>query len=383
MDTAEKKNCCGCGACAAVCHLNCITMEKDEEGFLYPHREESACVHCGMCDKVCPMQREAAEKKFDTEAYVLYRSDENKRRQGSSGGVFSALAAAMLESGAAVGGVAMDDDAYGASWLLADDATKLEALYGSKYIQADICQAYRELRALVSQGKGALVSGTPCQIEALKKYPGLNTEKLFFVDVVCHGAPSPQVFRKYVEEQEKKEQSKVTSVFFRDKHLGWRNFSLKLKFENDKESSQSQRGNSFMKLFLRDRILRPSCYYCQFRNLNYSGDVTLADCWGVRGLCQDLDDDKGLSLVLVNTERGQEMITELMEKRVLLGRKMLLSQAVKANANLTTQPALTRERSACFADMDRCTMEELAEKYAKVSWKDRLKGKIKNVLRRL
>lgn len=383
MDTTEKRNCCGCGACAAVCQNKCIAMESDAEGFLYPHRDEAQCVHCSMCERVCPMLQENSGEKYSTEAYVLYQADEHKRRKGSSGDVFGALAEAMQESGNAVGGIVMDGDSYGASWQLSDNAAALEGLYGSKYIQADISRAYQQLSELVSQGKSALVSGTPCQIEAMRKYPGLGTKQIVYVDVVCHGVPSPKIFRRYVEEWEAKEQSKVTYVSFRDKQRGWRDFSLKLRFKNGREILQSHKEDPFMRLFLRDRILRPSCYQCPYRRIDHPGDLTLADCWGVRGLCQDLDDDKGLSLVLANTERGKKMIAELMQRGVLQGRSLPLDQAIKANANLTAQPALTGERSACFTAMNQCSVEELAERYAKVSWKEGIKEKIKNVLRRI
>ena len=383
MSATEKKQCCGCGACMAVCPHGCIHMEADEEGFSYPCRDTKHCVDCGLCDQICPMRRQNPVGEEETGFYVLYHREEEKRLRGSSGGVYEALCRAALEEGGAVAGVAMDRDGYGASFPVAEDMEQARRLFGSKYVQADTNQAFARLSELTKQGKRVLVSGTPCQIAAMQSFPGLTNEGITYVDVVCHGVPSQKAFVKYMKELEAQKDSKVTEVSFRDKSFGWRNFSLKVTFSDKWEELRSHRKDPYMRLFLRDLILRPSCYSCPFRTIRRTSDLTLADCWGVRGLCEDLDDDKGLSLVMVHTKRGDELLQGLIESGRLTGRKLSGDRVLAANPSLTGQPVIREERSACFEALDRLTIEELAGQYAGRSLKEQIREKISNVRRRL
>lgn len=383
MLAEDKPKCCGCGACVAACPYSCIHMEADEEGFLYPHQNAEQCVNCGICDGVCPMQGTYAASLDMPFFYVLYHKEEAKREMGSSGGVFGALSEETLQNGNVVAGIVMDGSGCSASFQIADCMEKAKKLFGSKYMQADIGMAYTQLTELVENGQGVLVSGTPCQIAAMQRFPGLSSDRITYVDVVCHGVPSPKAFGKYVKEKEEEVKSKVTGVSFRNKNSGWRNFSLKFSFSNKMEVLQSHRTDPYMQLFLRDQILRPSCYECPFRSVKRTTDLTLADCWGVRGLCQDMDDDKGLSLVLVHTKRGKDLIQELLNKGKLVGRELPPERVLTANPSLIRQPALREDRRECFAAMDQLSMKELAEQYARCSLTVQLREKISNVRRRL
>lgn len=383
MVAEDKRKCCGCGACLAVCPYGCIHMDTDEEGFSYPHKDVEHCVNCGLCDRVCPMQDTSTASLDMPLFYVLYHQEEAKREMGSSGGVFGALSEETLQNGNVVAGIAMDRSGCSASFQTAERMEKAQKLFGSKYLQADIGRAYTQLTELVENGQGVLVSGTPCQIAAMQRFPGLSSDRITYVDVVCHGVPSPKAFGKYVKEKEEQVKSKVTGVAFRNKNCGWRNFSLQFSFSNKMEVLQSHRTDPYMQLFLRDQILRPSCYECPFRSVKRTTDLTLADCWGVRGLCQDMDDDKGLSLVLVHTKRGKDLIQELLKKEKLTGRELPPERVLIANPSLTRQPVLREDRRECFAAMDRLSTMELAERYARCSLTEQLREKMNNVRRRL
>ncbi|MDO5299070.1 MAG: Coenzyme F420 hydrogenase/dehydrogenase, beta subunit C-terminal domain [Clostridia bacterium] len=304
---AKREECTGCGACVSICPKQAITMKPDAEGFLYPAVDGALCVGCDLCEKRCPAGRAARENK--PRIFGAQHRDERVRRDSSSGGVFTALARGMLARGGVVFGAAFDE-ALHLEHIGAFDETELSGMRGSKYVQSDAAEAMKNAALLLERGIPVLFSGTPCQISGfLAKVGDKYGDKLLTVDFVCHGVPSPGIFASYIAELEKKHGRRVTAYTFRDKRLGWKNFSAVATFEDGSEHTGTQIDEPYLYGFLQNLYLRPSCTRCtELRGSHHASDITIADLWGAQDICPQRDDDTGLSLVMANTQRGRRAL---------------------------------------------------------------------------
>ena len=300
-----KSECTGCGACVSICPVQAISMKMDEEGFLYPSVDGSKCIGCDLCEKRCPVGKPLQEHK--QQIYGVQHKDEQVRSVSSSGGVFTALARNMLERGGVVFGASFDESLR-VEHIGAFDETEIAGMRGSKYVQSDAADAVANAKSLLERGIPVLFSGTPCQIAGVKAAIGKkHADLLLTVDFVCHGVPSPGVFASYLKELEHKHGKRVTGYSFRDKRLGWKDFSAVATFEDGTESVGQQRTEPFLYGFLQNLYLRPACVQCEaLRGSRRMADITMADLWGAQDVCPEKDDDKGLSLVFVNTKAGMQ-----------------------------------------------------------------------------
>ena len=335
--------CCGCSACAQICPKQCISLKEDKEGFLYPAVDNSSCIDCGLCEKTCPVINQNEPKK-PVVTLAAVNSDESVRLASSSGGIFTLLAERTIDNGGVVFGAAFDEN-WNVKHICIDRKSELPKLRGSKYVQSIIGNCYKEAKTYLDTGKEVLFSGTPCQITGLKKFIRKDYKNLKTVDVVCHGTPSPKVWRKYLEEVSLEHNiEKITDIQFRDKTEGWKNFSLSIKYK-DKEGAEKTfretlNENIFMRCFLSNLCLRPSCYACPARNGKSGSDITLADLWGAENICPESDDDKGVSLVLL---RNKEFSLTGFEKK-----EIEYSKAVMYNPSIESDVALPDKRDRFF-----------------------------------
>lgn len=301
-----KEECCGCSACIAACPKQCISMQTDETGFAIPLINELACIQCGACEKACPVLSEvAACGDFDRKAYaaICREQDGEIRHQSSSGGLFWCLAQAILASGGIVAGVKLSEDGQVAYHTLIQSQNDLKALMGSKYVQSDKRGVFKEIRELLQEGKTVLFSGTPCEVSGLLSYlPTSLQENLYTIDLICHGVPSPLVWKKYLMEQ----RIAVKEVSFRDKTFGWKNFSLRVQSE-EKSQCEKVGDNLYMRGFLEHLYLRKSCYNCRFKGLLHSADITLGDFWKVSEFLPEYDDNMGTSLIFTHSQKGGKL----------------------------------------------------------------------------
>lgn len=314
----EKKNCCGCKACEIICPKNCIEMTVDEEGFWYPIVDKDKCIDCGMCEKSCPILNKASRKKsFDAKVYGAYSNNESIRINSSSGGMFSELAASVFEKNGAVFGCTMNDDFSFAKHIKVENVDDLPKLQGSKYLQSDTNITFEEVKNCLQNGQEVLYSGTPCQIAGLKSYLGKYSKdyNLVTVDIICHGVPSSNVWNCYKSALVKKFDSTVEKISFRNKSNGWQNYSLLCEFENKKEYKKFAGDDLYLRGFVADYYLRPSCYDCQFKGDNIKSDITLADFWGIDKVNPKFNDDKGVSLVVINSQKGQQIFDEIKDNK--------------------------------------------------------------------
>ena len=285
-------------------------MQSDYEGFVYPNVNNEKCIDCHLCEKVCPALNIKPEDNSKPEAYAAYNKNEDIRIASSSGGIFSLIAEHILNDDGVVFGAAFDK-AFAVEHVCVDRIEDIAKLRGSKYLQSRIGETYREAKEYLESGKKVLFTGTPCQIEGLLSYLGKDYDNLYTQDIICHGVPSPMVWDKYVDYREKRSASKTQRTFFRHKNYGWKMFSVLFQFENNTEYVETLDKDIYMKSFLKNLCLRPSCYSCQFMKFHRNADITLADFWGIDQVCPELDDDKGTSLVFVHSKKGEELFNAI------------------------------------------------------------------------
>jgi coenzyme F420-reducing hydrogenase beta subunit len=368
LPSGNSEACSGCGACAAICPKDCITMQPDDEGFLYPVTDAHECNDCGLCRQICPVHlREKSADNGRTEecgakppaVFAAWHLDEDIRRNSSSGGVFTALAENILAQGGSIVGAAFDDQ-FVVRHMLIDSSEELHRIRGTKYVQSDVSPLLcRQIRDRLKRGQPILFSGTPCQVAGLRNFLRQNYESLFCADLVCHGVPSPWLFARYIEEQKRKH-GKLKSVNFRDKLSGWKNYRVQLLWPHGKQyMTQSEQ---YMAAFLRNYSLRPSCYNCCFANTTRPGDLTLADFWGVERKYPEYDrENKGTSLVLVNTEKGKAWLDGC-QSRLFLG-SADLDTAVAGNPMLVRPCPRSPEREMFYVDLKTLPFEAMVHKY--------------------
>lgn len=301
----NKALCCGCSACLQKCPKQCITMEEDFEGFLYPKVDEVQCVHCGLCEKVCH-ELHPFDERQPLKVLAAMNKDETIRMQSSSGGIFYLLAEKTISEGGVVFGARFDED-WQVMLDFAETMEDVKPFMGSKYVQARTENAYRDAETFLKKGRKVLFSGTPCQVAGLYHYLGKQYEALTTVDFVCHGVPSPKVWRRYLHEVVPTGTGAISNVQFRNKRNGWKKYHIVLSYHDKDQEAElaSYHGiNHYMRAFLGDMILRPSCHECKAKCGRSHSDITIADFWGIHIVIPGMDDDKGTGLVLVNTDKG-------------------------------------------------------------------------------
>ena len=303
----NKKNCCGCSACVQRCPRKCISMQTDKEGFAYPVVDTTKCSDCGLCEKACPVINQQPQSQ-PIATYAATNSNEVVREQSSSGGIFTLLAAETINKGGIVFGAAFNEK-WAVEHTFADNIDDIKKFRGSKYVQSNIGGSYSVAEKFLKEGKEVLFSGTPCQIAGLKRFLRKEYKNLKTVDFVCHGTPSPLVWEKYLNEVcSANLVATISDIQFRNKAEGWKKFSLQITYTGndgkEKIFREPLNKNLYMRCFLGDLCLRPSCYQCPARNGKSGTDITLGDLWGAEQICPEIDDDKGLSLVLLRKECG-------------------------------------------------------------------------------
>lgn len=308
INIADKKKCCGCSACASICPKQCICMVADSEGFLYPHVEVSDCIDCGLCEKVCN-ELHPYDKRTPQNVLAAINKNEDIRLESSSGGIFYILAEKTINEGGVVFGARFDEQ-----WQVLIDYTEdingVRAFMGSKYVQARIENAYKDVRRFLKEERKVLFSGTPCQVAGLHKFLRKTYDNLLTVDFICHGTPSPKVWALYLKDVVD-EAKCISSLEFRNKQNGWKNFCFNLRYNKGDQTVSlltSFRNNPYIKAFLYDIILRPSCYDCKAKGCSSQSDITIADFWGIQTIFPDMDDDKGTSMVFINTDKGRTLL---------------------------------------------------------------------------
>ncbi|MGN1410890.1 MAG: Coenzyme F420 hydrogenase/dehydrogenase, beta subunit C-terminal domain [Oscillospiraceae bacterium] len=380
INIQEKSKCCGCSACKNICPKDCISMISDNEGFLYPQVDTSKCVDCHLCEKVCPVLN--SNHKLDERiAYACYNNDETIRLQSSSGGIFTLLAETIISQDGIVFGASFDKN-FNVVHTQVDNIEDLSKLRGSKYVQSDINTTYKQAKDYLNQGRQVLFSGTPCQINGFSNYLKKSYDNLLLVDFICHGVPSPLVWNNYVKDKERDYHATPQKISFRHKNYGWKRFSVSFLFKNDTEYLKDLHEDKFMKGFLSDLYLRPSCYKCESHGENRASDITLADFWGIQNVLPQLDDDKGTSLVVVNTSKGRSIFESLQSKMIC--QSIELNKAISYNPSYYKSVEPNKNREKFFNELNSTPFDVLINKYGnkKRPLIRRILSKIKKILKK-
>lgn len=374
----KNENCCGCSACVNACTKNAIKFVEDDEGFKYPSINKDKCINCDICTKVCPIQRESHSVQYNyPRAYAGISLNSEIRKESSSGGIFTILAEEILKSGGVVFGAKFDSE-FNVVHNYVETEKELKHLRGSKYVQSEIGNSYVETKKFLEDGRMVLFTGTPCQISGLKSFLKKDFDNLYTQDIICFGVPSPKVWRKYLEYRKQKDNNMPKNITFRDKRNSWKLFSVMFDYGN-RQYEQSKAKDLYMKFFLEGLSLRTSCYNCKFKLKNKVADITLGDFWGIENIMPELDDDKGVSAIIVNNEKGKKLL-ETVSARMNI-KEVGLNNIIASNSMLEKSTQYNKSRENFFSDLDKMDFEKLAKKYLKKpSFMRKVASKIKRKL---
>ena len=376
MINLDKNTCVGCSACASVCTKNCIKMIVDEEGFSYPQIDTDKCVGCGMCDKVCPALHPASPVEI-SDSYAVYSNSDEVRLNSSSGGVFYYLAEYVIKNGGIVFGAAFDND-WSVSHIAVDKVEDLPKIQRSKYLQSNTNGVFEKVKNVLNDGKLVLFSGTPCQCGGLSLYLNKIYDNLILVDFICHGVPSPLVWQKYLNYMAKGRA--VKNINFRDKIIGWQKFSFTVEYNDGTRYSVPFFENTYMNLFLKNYILRTSCYNCSSKYPNKYSDITLGDLWGADIIIPN-HDDKGITLALINSDKGRKVFENI--KNCMNVVPVNSGDAFKYNPNALSSASMPENRQIIFDYLSSSNydFDEVNKKFLKN--KDSLIKKSKRAVKRI
>lgn len=375
MEIVSKSKCSGCHACFNICPKDAITMVSDENGFKYPQIDENLCVHCNLCKKVCPVLKDI-KKENDIHAYACINKNDEVRKNSSSGGVFYLLAENILSKNGVVFGARFNDDFD----VVHDYIEKIEDIslfQGSKYVQSTIHDSFKKAKKFLDSNRLVLFTGTPCQIEGLLSYLQKDYPNLITQDFICHGVPSPKVFTFYKENIECKYNDKIKNIYFRSKPHGWKDFYMSIDFENNHYES-SHDDDVYMKAFLNDISLRESCYQCNAKKKHRLSDITLADFWGIENVLPELDDDKGTSLVIINSISGKQLFEEI--KNQIIYREVEYEKAIAHNPSLYQSVNRPKNRDTYLNSVTANNLNNVTKKYTKVSIFKKVIHKINRII---
>ena len=372
--------CSGCGACALICPRQCLTMEKDKNGFLRPFRDEMNCSHCGLCARVCPLQKENGKNLDDMSLYSAWSADNSIRLKSSSGGIAYCLAKHAIELGYGVCGVCLDYTKMEAEHVIARNIQDIEKFRGSKYLQSNNTSAFLDVinKLKANRSSKFLVFGTPCQIAGLDLV--LQTLKLrarvLLVDIYCHGVPSDLLWKKYLNILAKKLQidrwENISYFSFRDKKYSWHNYYMHVVGKGKKSFDylEIREKDPFLKLFTMGVVNQQSCFTCPFRNRS-AADIRLGDYWGARfENCED-----GVSMVLVSTKMGEDALQSI-EDKLILSEQQIADRFSQQHTDIV-YPEYYDDSMKMLRDKD-VSLQKIINLYES-DW-DRLKKKIKKLI---
>lgn len=348
-------------------------MVQDKEGFMYPKADASLCNNCGLCEKVCPVVNKEAPKPKDLKkAYLIQHRKKDVLLESTSGGAFTAIAEYVISQGGVVFGAAFDPQ-FKVIHTSAQTSAELAKFRNSKYVQSDLGDTFRQVKSLLSDGKLVCYSGTPCQIQGLRKFLMKDYENLILVDVVCRAVPSPGVWKKYFAWENAK--GAISSVRFRDKTLGYQYSTMKIKRRDGSVFRGGIESQPWLRMFFSGMIIRPSCASCKFRSPQRISDLTIWDCFNIYRLDKRFPEDAGTTRMLVHTEKGMELLLKFRQQLHI--KEIPFEDAVAGVKEMSESPVLHERRAAFFRDYEKMEMGELLNKYFPVTWKVKLKRSVR------
>ena len=386
IDKAPNCNCTGCSACVNACPVSSISFVPNNKGFLVPKVDESKCIHCKKCLSVCPSLSPLQNDRYhEPTVYAAWNKDEAIRVDSTSGGVFSALAAAIIIRGGYVIGAEYDGE-FSVHHTIINGRNQIGQQRQSKYTQSKLGLIFQEIKQLLETGALVLFCGTPCQSAGLQNYLRKDYEKLFCCDFICRGVISPRVYQKFLTDVCPSKTS-LQKVHFKNKDFGWNRFSTKLSFQDGSFYQKDRNEDYYMRGYLRHNLyLRDCCYQCDYKTLPRTSDISLGDFWGIGNYDSKLDNEQGTSVVLVNSEKGKLLFGWAGE--LLVSTERTIDEVLTGNSCLLTSAMRGEYRDYFFEKMDKVSfpklIERIDEKALKLSGKDkllRILGKLRHTLK--
>lgn len=376
----EKNKCSGCFACANVCPVKAIEMKEDEAGFKYPIVDNDKCINCNLCVKTCNRRlNNSHERNIHPKTYAVWSRDEGLRFESTSGGAFSELANSFLEMGGVIVGAQYNDNNL-VEHVIIQKKSDLYRIRQSKYIQSDINYIYSNIKKELKLRK-VLFCGAPCQVAGLYAYLNEDAENLTTIDFICRGVNSPKAYKAWLNELEVKKKKKVKRVWFKYKVGGWKTSPrrTRIDFEDDDYIVLEEDENLFMSGYLlKNLFMRPSCGNCDFKGIPRLADLTMADFWGIE---EKYDDDKGTSMVLVNSNKGMQLFNTAMNKLFVSERNF--NDIFAGNCYFTQSVQISKDSETFLHELSNTDFSKLIKKFLKINLIDRIKGKIKVCLRKV
>lgn len=378
----DKDKCCGCSACFSVCPVQAIQWTRNKEGFSEPEIIKEKCIDCGLCRKVCPYEEDHVGADADPEVYAAVHKDRKVLLNSSSGGAFTALSDAVFRQGGVVYGVEFDRE-YGLVYGRASDQKRRSRFRGSKYVQCEPGSVYRQVEKDLKDGKTVMFTGTPCYVSGLKNYLSAkkaDMEKLLLCDNICHGAASPLVWKEYlcyIRANVLKGKA-LKSISMRSKKVKWQKQQMDCRTECGDESKAINKGASWNKLYRTACATRKSCFSCPFTGYERVGDITAGDYWNIENAGLKIDYHLGVSLLLINTQKGKEWLSKAQED-------LVLEKSDKKSCwqlHLEKQPPAPSKRQAFWNSFEK-DPEGTVKKYAKGSFVNQFARGITPILRKL
>lgn len=338
ISSLDESKCTGCKLCGDLCPVNAISFETGTDGCWFPVVDTNVCVGCARCRENCPaLHPRKSDYAVEPVVYAVWSKDDEVRMNSTSGGIYYELANAFLNAGGLIAGCVFSDDYKSARHIIGDSQEDLLRIMGSKYFQSDAAGIYFEVQRCLASGKKVLFCGTPCQVAALKTMTGEHGN-LYTADFICKGINSPKAYRAYLEEIEQKYRSKVKTVRQKSKLTGWESLATHIVLENGREYHKDRYQDWWIQGYTCGNLfMRESCQSCQYKNLPRQADLTFGDFWGIKG-CSDADMKLGISVMLVNSPKGQELFDCVRErvhseerslKEVLEGNPYMFGQATQ------------------------------------------------------
>ena len=352
-------NCTGCHACFSACPKSSISMQSNYEGFLFPVINKELCVECGLCEKVCPVISYKSNKITNRKCFAAVNTNDAVRLSSSSGGMFTILAEKVIDEGGVVFGAKFTED-FNLVHSWTDNKEQISEFRGAKYFQSVIGDSYKECKKFLDSGRKILYIGTPCQIAGLQSFLRKLYDNLLLAEIVCHGVPSKLLWDTYKDYISKNTDSNLKSFSFRNKTEGWLNYKLFATFDNNKSYSANHEKDLFMNLNLSNNCLRNSCYTCQFKNNNSLADLTLGDFWGINKIKPELFDNKGTSLVIVNTLKGENFVSNLSDCDI---HELQLEDCIIFNPSVVHAAKKGEYRNSFYKMLNSTSFPKFAKKY--------------------
>lgn len=382
IDKIITDNCTGCYACQNICSLNAIQLVPNKEGFVYPTVDYTKCIHCTQCVANCPsLATYAPDTTFPPFVYAAWHRENTIRLESTSGGVFSALAEAVLNRNGYVVGAYYDSN-FQISHTIIHRSEDLALLRQSKYAQSRINNVFRTIKDLLQHQQTVLFCGTPCQVAGLQKYLKKDYANLLCCDFICRGVISPKVYQKFLSDMHPNNHAQLEKVHFKNKEFGWNCFSTKLSFDDGSTYHMDRDHDYYMRGYLKHNLyLRPSCHQCQYKTLPRISDISLGDFWGIGNYDPTLDNDAGTSVVLVNSCKGQQLFSWAADQLQVHPRT--LEEVLSGNSCLLHSAPEGKYRNYFFKHIDHCTFSELIERIEHKSSKLKITDRILQALSRV